>query len=91
MIGGMKAIAVLIAVAACANTFALRPGALQGVLAFAFGFAGAMLALFGGFAYWWDGAMQPDRRSAVVMVSGLVTLAACLLAWLRTAARDEFR
>lgn len=86
----MKAIAVLIALAACANAFWLRPGVLQAVLTFGLGAIGALLALFGGFAWWWDGSMQPGRRSATVMVCGLLTLGACLVAWLRAAAHDEF-
>jgi len=87
----MKALAVLIALAACAHAFWLRPGALQGLLAFGFGAVGALLALFGGFAWWWDGSMRPGQRSATVMVCGLVTLVACVVAWLRTAADDELR
>ena len=85
----MKVLAFLIALSACANAFVLRQGALQGLLAFGFGFAGALLAVFGGFAWWWDGAMQPTKRSAMVMVCGLVALGASLWAWLRIAADDE--
>ena len=85
----MKALAFLFALSACANAFVLRPGALQGLLAFGFGFVGALLAVFGGFAWWWDGSMQPGKRSAAVMVCGLVALGTSLWALLRAAAEDE--
>ena len=36
---------------------------------------GALFALAGGFAYWWDGGMRPARASPWLLIWGLLTLA----------------
>ena len=36
---------------------------------------GALFALSGGFAWWWDGGMRPTKASPWLLIWGLLTLA----------------
>lgn len=87
----MNAIAFLIALAACANAFWLRHSTWRGLLGFAFLGVGVMLSLVGGFNFWWDSHMQPSKKSAALLVWGIVAAVAGGIALLRTAADDEMR
>lgn len=52
-----------------------RTGTAMRVLMFAaFAFVGALMTLFGAFAYYWDSHMRPDQRSAFLLVCGILTL-----------------
>ncbi len=55
-----------------------------------FGALGSLFALAGGFSWWWDSGMRPGQQSAFLPICGLLTLAAVLWIWLRSAADDEF-
>ena len=86
-----KILTTLLAIAACANAFAWREGALRAMLLYGFLALGVLLALAGGFSYWWDSSMQPTQKSAAILVSGLVMLLASAVGIFRLAADDEFR
>jgi len=84
-----KTLTVLLATAACANAFAWREGVPRAILLYLFQALGVVLALLGGFSYWWDSGMRPGQKSAVVMVSGLVMLAVSVAGMLRSAGNDR--
>ena len=48
--------------------------ALRVLLFVAFGFTGALMTVFGAFAYYWDSNMRPDHRSTFLLVCGILTL-----------------
>ena len=87
----MKILAFLIALAACANAFWLRHPSWRGLLGFVFLGLGVAMTLAGGFSFWWDSHMQPSKKSAALLVWGIVSAVAGGIALLRTAADDEFR
>ena len=73
----MKTFAVLVALAAWGHLLFWRPAPWVSWLLFmAFLVLGSLFTLAGGFSYWWDSGMRPSQRSAVVLVCGLLTLAA---------------
>ena len=81
---------MLLAIAACANAFLWREGALRAIALLLFQAVSLLLALMGGFSYWWDSGMRPGQKSAVVRVSGLVMFIVSLLAMLRSGSKDDW-
>ncbi|MCW5655476.1 hypothetical protein [Hydrogenophaga sp.] len=73
----MKTIALLTVIAAWGSVLFLRPEGtgLRVLLMVVFLLLGTLFTLAGGFAYWWDGGMRPDKASPTVLICGLLTLA----------------
>lgn len=73
----MKTAAVLIALAAWFCLLVMPKSTLSMLFQLlVFGLFGAVFTLAGGFSYWWDSGMQPDKKSALILVCGVLILAA---------------
>ena len=84
----MKFFAVFVTIVFWASLFWRPPLALRLVLFVCALLLGILFTLFGGFSYWWDSSMQPSKKSAVVFVCGLLTLASQLGVFLRGLASE---
>ena len=75
----MKILAFLILVSAWICFFLAPAGSVSRLIQLlVFGLFGLVLALAGGFQYWWNSSMLPSEKSAFILVCGLGTLASQL-------------
>jgi hypothetical protein len=70
----MKALATLFLLMSFASLFADRDSGWRWLGFLVSVLAGIAFTLIGGFAYWWDASMQPSRKSAYLLICGVLTL-----------------
>lgn len=86
----MKLLPLLITLAAWGGVLFAPQGTVSRALqVFVFGVLGGVMVFFGAASYWWDSHMQPDKKSAFVLICGLLTLASQGVTLLRAVRDDE--
>ena len=84
----MKFIVLLITLLAWAGQFLTTNKTARLLQFLIFLPVGLLLALFGGFSYWWDKSMQPDVASPFMLICGILILIAQLASLLRSIGED---
>jgi hypothetical protein len=86
----MKPLAFLILASAWICFFFAPAGGVSRLIQLlVFGLLGTVLALAGGFQYWWNSSMLPSQKSAFILICGLGTLASQLGSFLQGVLGDE--
>jgi hypothetical protein len=85
----MKLIAFCVMALSWLSLLVWRGDGARVIQAFVFGTVGTVLALAGGFAYWWDSSMRPSQASSFIFICGALAVLPHLLFVVRAVLENE--